>query len=288
MTLTRRLRVGGVPEHFNLPWRLAIDDNAFSKTGAAVAYTDYPGGTGELTRALRDNELDVALVLTEGAVADILQHDRNRLVKIYVTSPLTWGIHVAASSDIRRIAAIRGKRIAISRYGSGSHLIAIVDAAERGWPTDDMTFVVVDSLDGAREALANGKADVFLWERHMTQPLVDAGEFRRVGQREVPWPAFAVSVRREILGSHAQEIRVVLDVVARYAAKLKRRKTAPLLIADTYGIRLADAEKWLKSVRWGVGYRRPTGALIRVARALEKQRVIAVDRFDPDSVWHHL
>ncbi len=288
MALTRRLRVGGVPEHFNLPWRLAIDDNAFSDTGAAVAYADYPGGTGDLTRALRDNELDIALVLTEGAVADILQHDCNRLVKIYVRSPLTWGIHVAANSDIKRIDAIRGKRIAISRYGSGSHLIAIVDAAERGWPTDDMSFVVVDNLDGAREALAAGKADVFLWERHMTQPLVDAGEFRRIGQREVPWPAFAVSVRRRILGSRGGQIRAVLDIVARYAANLRRRRTAPALIADTYGIRRADAEKWLSTVRWGAGYRRPTAALVRVAEALQTQNVIAIDRFDPDKVWHRL
>jgi ABC-type nitrate/sulfonate/bicarbonate transport system substrate-binding protein len=286
--LNKRLRVGGVPEHFNLPWRLAIADNAFSRTGATVDYSDYPAGTGELTRALRDNELDVGLVLTEGAVADIIQHDKNRLVKIYVDSPLIWGIHVAATSDIKNVATIQGKRIAISRYGSGSHLIAIVDAAERGWPTDDIEFVVVDNLDGARTALASGEADVFLWERHMTQPLVDSGEFRRVGQREVPWPAFAVSVRKRILGSRAQQIRAVLDVVTRYATNLKRRKTAPSLIADTYGIRLVDAEKWLASVRWGGSYRRPTTALARIAKALEAQAVIAAGRYDPDKVWHHL
>jgi ABC-type nitrate/sulfonate/bicarbonate transport system substrate-binding protein len=286
--LTRLLRVGGVPEHFNLPWRLAIADNAFSETGATVEYSDYPAGTGELTRALRDNELDVALVLTEGAVADIMQHDKNRLVKIYVNSPLIWGINVAATSSIKNVAAMRGRRIAISRYGSGSHLIAIVDAAERGWPTEDMKFVVVDNLAGARKALASGKAEVFLWERHMTQPLVDSGEFRRVGQREVPWPAFAVSVRRQILASRAQQIRAVLDVAARYAGNLKRRKNGPSLIADTYGIRLADAEKWLASVRWGSGYRRPTAALARIAKALETQAVITAGQYDPDKVWHQL
>ena len=286
--MTKLLRVGGVPEHFNLPWRLAIADNAFSEFGATVDYSDYPAGTGELTRALRDNELDVALVLTEGAVADIVQHDKNRLVKIYVDSPLIWGIHVAATSSIKNVAAMRGRRIAISRYGSGSHLIAIVDAAERGWPTNDIEFVVVDNLAGARKALASGKADVFLWERHMTQPLVDSGEFRRVGQREVPWPAFAVSVRPQILGSHAQRIRAVLDVVTRYASNLKRRKTAPSLIADTYGIRLADAEKWLASVRWGGSYRRPTAALARIAKALETQAVMTAGRYDPNKVWHHL
>ena len=287
-TLTKLMRVGGVPEHFNLPWRLAIDDDAFAETGVEVVYSDYPAGTGELTRALRDNKLDVALVLTEGAVADILQHDKNRLVKIYVTSPLTWGIHVAADSDIRTIADIRDRRVAISRFGSGSHLIAIVDAATRGWPTDDMTFVVVDNLDGARKALANGSAEVFLWERHMTQPHVDSGEFRRVGQREVPWPAFAVSVRRPILASHSRQIHAVLDVVARYANNLKRRTTAASLIADTYGIRLSDSRKWLNEVRWGTGYRRPTAALARVAKALEAQKVIAPGDYDPDNIWHRL
>lgn len=277
-----------MPEHFNLPWRLAINDNAFAGTDAAVVYSDYPEGTGELTRALRDNELDVALVLTEGAVADIIQHDKNRLVKIYVDSPLVWGIHVAAASGIRSIAEIRGKRIAISRFGSGSHLIAIVDAATRDWPTDEMRFVVVDNLHGAREALAGGHAEVFLWERHMTQPLVDSGEFRRIGQREVPWPAFSVSVRRNILGSRAQSVRDVLDIVARYATNLKRRRSAAALIAKTYGIRLTDAEKWLAAVRWSGSYRRPTAALARVVKALEAQKVIDAGRYDPDRVWHQL
>ncbi|MDX1517041.1 MAG: hypothetical protein R3288_09395 [Woeseiaceae bacterium] len=282
------LRIGGVPEHFNLPWRLAIDDDAFAGTGAAVAWSEHPAGTGELTRALRDGELDAALVLTEGAIADILRYDSNRLVKIYVSSPLIWGIHVAAGSDIDKVAEIRGRRIAISRFGSGSHLIAIVDAAARRWPTGDMRFVVVDNLDGARKALADREADVFLWERHMTQPLVDAGEFRRVGQREVPWPAFAVSVRREILDSRAGELRAVLDVVARYANNFRRRRTAPQLIADTYGIRRTDAGKWLSGVRWGRSWRCPAAALRRAAAALATQGVIDAGRFDPNDVWHVL
>ena len=286
--MNKILRVGGVPEHFNLPWRLAIDDNAFSATGAEVRYADYPEGTGELTRALREDELDVALVLTEGAVADIVQHDKNRLVKIYVRSPLIWGIYVAANSEISRVEQIRNKRIAISRFGSGSHLIAIVDAAERGFPTEDMRFVVVDDMSGARRALAANEADVFLWERYTTQPLVDSGEFRRVGQREVPWPAFAVSVRRPVVDARAQTVRKVLDVVARYATNLKRRPSAPSLIARTYGIRPTDAESWFAHVRWGAGYRAPLGALCRVGQALESQHIIAGGQFDPQRIWYQL
>ncbi len=278
-------RVGGVPEHFNLPWKQALADNAFAIAGLDVRYTDYPEGTGKLTRDLRDDELDVALVLTEGAVADIIEHGSNQLVKVYVSSPLTWGIHVAANSDIRHIGDIRDRRIAISRYGSGSHLIAIVDAAERGWPTDSMAFEIVNNLDGARAALAAGAADVFLWEKHMTQPLVDNGEFRRVGQREVPWPAFVVSVRRSLLPAAAPALRCMLDIVARYGRNLSRNQSAPALIAETYGLRLRDAESWLATVRWSGSYRRPNAALERTIRALEAQGVIAAGTGDLDALW---
>lgn len=276
-------RVGGVPEHFNLPWRLAVDDSAFA--GASVEFTEYPQGTGELTRALRENELDVALVLTEGAVLDVLKNDAARLVKVFVDSPLTWGIHVAGNGNIRNVDETRGRRVAISRYGSGSHLISIVDALERGWPIDNMQFVVVDNLDGARSALATNKADVFLWEKHMTQPLVDSGEFRRVGTHVVPWPAFVVSVRRDVLGAHAGTLRGVLDVVARYAKNLKRRASAPHLIAETYGLELRDAAAWLDKVRWSAGYRCPSAALRRVVTALHAQGAIPTQAINKQKIW---
>lgn len=287
-TLKKTLRIGGVPEHFNLPWKLALADDAFVKVGVNVEYSDYPGGTGDMTRALRENALDAALVLTEGALADVVTNNTNRLVKVYVDSPLTWGIHVASSSDIKTVDQTESKRIAISRYGSGSHLIAILDVATRGWRTGDLSFVVVNNLDGARRALATGDADVFLWERHTTQPLVDSGEFRRVAEREVPWPAFVVSVRRDVLDSSRNELKTVLKVVARCAANLKRRKNAAALIADTYGIQIGDVKRWLCSVRWSGSFRRPASALQRAAKALEAQGVIREDRFRLDELWETL
>ncbi len=269
-----------------MPWQFAVADGAFAAT--PVRFTEYPQGTGELTRALCDDELDAALVLTEGATLDVLKNDTNRLVKVWVDSPLTWGIHVAAHSDIRSIDQVRGRRVAISRYGSGSHLIGIVDALERGWPVDDMTFVVVDNLDGARDALRSGDADVFLWEKYMTQPLVDSGEFRRVGVREVPWPAFVVSVRKDVLATRAAEVRDVLDIASRYARNFKRRASAPRQVADAYGLALRDARAWHAEVRWSSGYRRPSGALQKVATALRAQGAIDNDAVPLNRIWQPL
>jgi ABC-type nitrate/sulfonate/bicarbonate transport system substrate-binding protein len=282
------LRVGGVPEHFNYPWRLALEEGAFQDLGVQVDYREVPEGTGELTRALRDGELDLALVLTEGAVADVLRHDRNRLVKTYVRSPLTWGLHVAADSPWRRMEDLENRRVAISRYGSGSHLIAIVDAAARGWDTGKMNFVMVENLSGARRALAAGEADLFLWEKHMTQPLVDAEEFRRLGVREVPWPAFVVSVRRELLPASDALLRGVLERVYATARRFRNLPGAADLIARTYGLKLDQASAWLETVVWEEGFDPPMDALQRAGEALRAQGVIETDAFELGHLWHRL
>ena len=267
------MRIGGVPEHFNLPWKLAIADNAFAEIGLDVEFIDYPGGTGAMTAALRDHELEVAIVLTEGAVLDILNGSDNRLVSFYVESPLVWGIHVAAGGPVT--AVNEGQRVAISRFGSGSHLIAVVDAMMRGFDPTVMEFVVVDNIDGARAALTEGRADIFLWERHMTQPLVDSGEFRRIGEREVPWPAFVISARNDFLKTNAAALRALLDIVATYCQDLKTDDESAQYISDTCSISPADAERWLAGVRWTNDRRQPTAAIERIRTALVSQGAIA-------------
>lgn len=286
--MTDTIRVGGVPEHFNLPWKLAIEEHAFEEHGLDVRFTDYPAGTGAMVAALRDGELDVAVVLTEGAVLDALSGSGNRLVRVFVDSPLTWGIHVAAGGPVHDVADIAGHPVAISRYGSGSHLIAIVDAIERGFDPGSMEFVVVDNLDGARRALAAGDADVFLWEKHMTQPLVDSGEFRRVGERVVPWPAFVVSVRPGILDTRPDDLRTMLDTVRDRAKQLQTDPHTVTLVAERYGLAERDAAAWFRTVLWSDNKSCPEDAIRRVARALHAQGAIAAADVDPHAIWHTL
>ena len=286
--MKQKLRIGGVPEHFNLPWKQASADGAFSAAGFDVEFIDYPGGTGAMNAALRNRDLDAALLLTEGAVLDILSGSDNRLVSVYVNSPLVWGIHVATSSRIQSVDDIQGKRFAISRYGSGSHLIATVDAAERGFDVTAMEFVVVDNIDGARAALADGRADVFLWEKHMTQPLVDQGEFRRIGERVVPWPAFVVSARLDYLSGHGQLVDSALTIVSEYADRLKASADAAKRIADTYNIAFADAESWLSGVQWSRSRRYPADAMDRVATALRTLDMIVTSDPAQGDIWYTL
>jgi hypothetical protein len=49
------VRVGGVPEHFNLAWHLAIESGMFTSKGIQIDWVDVPGGTGAMCKALRNN-----------------------------------------------------------------------------------------------------------------------------------------------------------------------------------------------------------------------------------------
>ncbi len=280
--------MGGVPEHFNLPLHLALEKNAFEVAGVDVRYQDFPGGTGAMTRGLKDNEIDVGIVLFEGAVANVLRGNAIKIVKVYVQSPLIWGVHVAAESSFKKIGDVRGGRYAISRNGSGSHLIAIVDASERGWKTDDMNFVKVGGLSGAREALPNGDADTFLWERYMTQPYVENGEFRRIGERIAPWPAFVVAVRENVLEQRASEIRKVFEVIDAECQELMSNPDATDLISARYELEPGEAREWFAHVRWHVGFDEPTEDLERVIGYLEQVGIVDTQGAQPADVWRSL
>lgn len=260
--------VGGVPEHFNLPWHLAIEEGLFKEEGLHVKYKDFPGGTGALTRALQSGELDLAVVLTEGIAASILKGNPARIIKTYVQTPLIWGVHVAANSEIHSKEDMPGRSYAISRFGSGSHLMAIVDASNRGWDTSELEFVKVGNLEGARKSLAAGEGELFMWEKFMTKPLVDAGEFRRIDDVRTPWPCFMIAASEQILAQYPTEVKKILTQINRSCERLMRNPEAAEMIAARYHLQLTDVHAWLAQTQWNTDTNLPTLALNKVVEVL--------------------
>ncbi len=246
----RTVRVGGVPEHFNLPWLLAIADGRFAHLGIEVEFIDYPGGTGAIMADLESGEIDMATPLTEGAVTAIENGNPTTLISIWVNSPLLWGVHVAADSEADSIEDVAGQRFAISRFGSGSELMSRVMAEERGWELDDDSWVVVSDLDGALTALPAGEAEIFLWNMSMTQPHVDHGTFKRVGVFPTPWPSFAVAATNSFTERNPGLAETVAEVALARARELKLDDSAAAIVSEHYGLQPEAALDWLAQVDW--------------------------------------
>jgi sulfonate transport system substrate-binding protein len=246
-----KITIGGVPEHFNLPWHLAIDEGLFEDNGIGLKWQDFPGGTGAMCNALRDHTIDVAVILTEGIIKDIIDGNPSKIVQTYVQTPLHWGVHVASNSTYKSIDDLKEKKAAISRYGSGSHLMAYINAQNNHWDIkNDLDFEVVKNLEGAVKGLSNGKADYFLWEKFTTKPFVDNGIFRNIGNCPSPWPCFVIAVRKEFLKTNKSTIKTVLDIINAKTLKFKNTPDIDKTISKRYQLELKDVQEWLSITEW--------------------------------------
>jgi len=246
----KTVKIAGVPEHFNLPWHLSIENKEFETQNINLQWTDVPEGTGKMCQMLRDGETDIAVILTEGIVKDIVAGNSSKIVQVYVDSPLIWGIHVAAKSNYKTLADIENTKVAISRLGSGSQLMAYVNANNQGWDTDKLQFEIINTIDGAVEALTNGTANYFMWERFMTKPLVDKGIFRRIADCPTPWPCFVIAVRDEILENEPETIQKILNIINKKIASFKSIAGIDTVLALEYNQKIADIQEWLSLTEW--------------------------------------
>jgi ABC-type nitrate/sulfonate/bicarbonate transport system substrate-binding protein len=245
-----QIKVGGVPEHFNFPWHIAHKEGSFQNIGIDLIWEDVPGGTGAMCQALREGSLDMAVVLTEGIVADIIKGNPSMIVQKFVKSPLVWGIHAGPKSDLNYLADWSKIRFAISRPGSGSHIMAHVEANNRGIKLRPDQFVEVGGLTGAVEAISHGKADVLLWEKFSTMPLVEQGVFVRVGECITPWPCFCIAARDELLVKHPEKVWNMLWLIRKISRHFMHDEQSPEVISKYYNLDPDQTRIWFNQTEW--------------------------------------
>jgi len=246
----KQVRIVGVPEHFNLPWHMAVEEGAFRDRGIDLQWTDVPEGTGRMSQMLQNRETDLAIILTEGIVKSISEGNPAKIVQEYIASPLLWGIHVGSKSHFKTISELKSAKAAISRFGSGSHLMAYVNAKNQGWNTEELSFEVVNHLEGATVSLEAGSADYFMWERFTTQALVDKGTFRRLGDCPTPWPCFVIAATDAFQAEEGASLKHILEIINRYTREFRRIPSIDRTLAIRYGQELEDIQKWLSLTQW--------------------------------------
>lgn len=249
-TKHKGFNIGGVPEHFNLPWRLAIEESKFRDIGMQLNWNDMGGGTGQMIRGLESGTLDIAVLLTEGVTKAILQGLKAKIIQVYITSPLHWGIHVPYDSDINSVEQLEHQTFAISRTGSGSHLMSYVKADQEGWDTTKLKFNVIGDIYGGLWALENNEAQAFLWEKYTTYPYTEQKKCRYIGEVVTPWPCFCIAVREEVYNEHLDLMKEMCEVVNTRAKFMKTEENIIDILSWRYNLRRGHVINWLNETEW--------------------------------------
>mmetsp|Transcript_29222 Transcript_29222/g.41133 ORF Transcript_29222/g.41133 Transcript_29222/m.41133 type:complete len:295 (-) Transcript_29222:64-948(-) len=245
-----RLRVGVVPEHFSLPWYKGQENGTFKKHNVEIQLEVYPRGTGSMCRALRNNELDVAVALTEGIISDIANcGSEYAIIATYIDSPLRWAINVHPDSNIQSEEDLKGKTFGISRFGSGSHLMSFILGKNHSWNMqEDIQFKVKGGIDDLLEGIRDNTTDAFMWETFTVKPYLDAGQLRKISEVVTPWPCFVIAARRDVVSENKDYIKRFLQAIQEACIDFKNNPQSLEFISEKCNLSLEDAQKWFESV----------------------------------------
>ena len=262
------IRVGGVPEHFNLPWQRAAERDIFSSVNIDLSWTMYAGGTGAMTEALKNNALDIGILLTEGFMAAACAGLQAKIAKVYIDTPLVWGIYTAADSGFDFKNDLQRVPIAISRFGSGSHLMSMIHAQERSLSLSEKNFNTVNSLHGAVHSLKAHETSFFYWEKFMTRPHVKSGELKQVGEFSAPWSSFLLVVSEESLRTKKDAILRLLELMNLECIAFKQDNHSAIALSKRFDMTLPEARKWLTDTQWNYDFTIERTSLENARRAL--------------------
>lgn len=252
------LRIGFVPEHFSTPLYFAQ-----KRYGLDAVLIPFPSGTGHMVTAIRAGEIDVAIGLTEGWIAGLGREGVGgdggyRLVGTYVDTPLCWAISTGAKRpEISSVASLAGRKIGVSRIGSGSYVMGFVLADQQGWLSSGGTqpfsdTVVLNNFENLRNAVNSGEADFFMWEHFTSKKFYDSGEIRRVGEIYTPWSSWKI-VASTKLTQGGLDPRVT-DLFGKLDKGIvhfnENQEEAVAYISSNLGYTEPDAREWLKTVKF--------------------------------------
>ncbi|EJD49607.1 hypothetical protein AURDEDRAFT_112456 [Auricularia subglabra TFB-10046 SS5] len=248
------LRVGYVHEHFSSPLLQFADDDK----GETFILTECPGGTGQLTAALANDEIDVAIALTDALIAGIAKGTAQyNLVGSYVASSLNWAVIAGKDSKYNSISDLRGTTIGISRPGSGSQTMASVMAMQQGWVVpktgepEELSFKVNGDINGLIASVNDGSTSAFMWEWFTTKPRLDAGEVRFIGSVLTPWPSWLIAAHPT--RPSAEALRNFTSSLTTYVRKFDQSTNTAAKVAfikTRFHQKEDDIAEWLKTVSY--------------------------------------
>lgn len=284
--MSNTIRLGGVPEHFNLPIHMAIENKEFESRGVKIDWTTFKGGTGQMTAALRNDEVDACILLTEGIITDIVNGNPCKIISVYVTTPLIWGVHTGQTNSLENYKNVYDKTYGISRFGSGSHLMAIVDAKSQGVNLRKDQFKIIKNLEGALSALEQNEVDVFYWEKFTTKPFVDSGQLRRLGEYLTPWPCFVIAASDKVLKEQPENVIRMLRTIHDSCDNFMQNENAIDLVSKVHKLEKKDVETWFHCTEWAMHGWVSNKMINNTIFHLKAAEIIGNKQEIPQLIWH--
>ncbi|KAL5525671.1 hypothetical protein ACEPAG_7007 [Sanghuangporus baumii] len=245
------LRVGYVREHFSSPLLQFADDDK----GKTFTLVECPSGTGQLIKRLADDEIDVAIALTDPLIAGIARgSSAYKLVGSYVTTPLNWAVITGKDTKYNSIEDVKGTTMGISRPGSGSQTMALVMALQQGWDPESLDFKVNNDIHGLIASVNDSSTSAFMWEWFTTKPFRDNGSVRFIGSVPTPWPSWLIAAHPSPERAPPNALKAFLSSLSAYVNKFStpeaREGPSVEFIKEIFGYNEADVREWLKTVAY--------------------------------------
>jgi NitT/TauT family transport system substrate-binding protein len=183
----------------------------FEEENLEVEFLPSDGGTAALT-SVATGDADFSVSNPQALINGVAEGLDVRGVATVIPRQI-YGFYVLPGSDIQDYEDLRGKRVGISSFTSGSYPFAQSALSEKGLnPDSDVEFVTTDAGAPALAALQSGDVDVLAtWDTQVAVFGMLGQELRQLPETSVAQlPADLITTRTDLLESDP-------DVVARFA-----------------------------------------------------------------------
>jgi ABC-type nitrate/sulfonate/bicarbonate transport system substrate-binding protein len=229
-----------------------------------------------MVTAIQSGEIDIGVGLTEGWIAALGKAQAKkedagfRVVGTYVETPLCWAISTGARrTELNGVNDLKGKKVGVSRIGSGSYVMSYVLADQQGWldtSSSSPPFPVepLNTFANLREGVNDGTADFFMWEHFTSKRYYDNGEIKRIGEIYTPWSSWKIVAVNDLLypanwssSTNAskpalkEELQDVMQKINKGVKHFEEnQEEAVTYISTKLDYSEEDAREWLKTVKF--------------------------------------
>jgi hypothetical protein len=252
----KKIRITGVPEHFNYPIIELIDRQPLVENDVLLEWIPEPKGSGAMNQSLRNQTTDIAIILTESFLKDKSEGNPAKMIGYHINSPLIWGIHTHPKGLLNHIEDFKTNeknlKFLISRFGSGSHLMSYLLAENQGFHLSPSAFHVINDLEGAKLSISTEPFGLFLWEKYTTQPLVNEKYFKRISEIKTPWPCFVIAAHENLINNEPELLVKIRDLIYESSSNSIKNKMKVPLISKKFNLSELDISAWIKTTEWAI------------------------------------